>query len=273
MSLTPPNLSYRSKSASSITVLHEPPTTFVAPSTAWARTVISAVGSKGDDYQVTVTAVGATVVVLGPLAGEQTYTVTAVAVSDADELSIPTFPIKKYVTVNPWSGDFAQYFEGRIPPVSENPVLSHEAVALFLDGLEFELSDGRILAAGNNIHLDILPEEANVTNADDLDVPDHINVVCRNEPVAQFGAETHPDKVDAIVAVAVYGGNRDMAGIDAARLYKFFQQRINVQFSVCGFTAHFVRPIGEPTFVGIEDSGLSVYQFRLQIRGVRTDLR
>lgn len=272
MSIAPPNIAFRSKTAASITVQHQEPVNFSLPSTAWVRSIISAVGSEGDSVQAIVTTAGPIDVTLSGLAGEQTYTITAVAESDADEISIPTAAIKKFVTADPYTDTLGFVFERMLPPVDETPILSHEAVIRFLDAIGFELQDGTKTAWGMNAFIDNLPEEAYKQAAADLDPPDEILILAQNEPVAFLNNRTYNHQVDTVVALSVYGGNRDSARIDAARLYRFFQQRVNVQFQVCGFTAHVVRPLGEPSLVGMEDNGLSVYQFRLAIRGARTDL-
>lgn len=272
MSIAPPNLAFRSKTANSITVQHLEPVNFAPPSTSWVQSTISAVGSDGDSVQVVVTAPGPIDVTLSGLSGEQTYTVTAVAQSDAGEVSIPTAAIKKFVSADPYTDTLGYIFDRELPPVDEKPVLSHEAVIRFLDAIGFELSDGTKAAWGANAFIDNLPEEAYKQLPDDLDPPDEILILARNEPVVFINNRTYNHQVDTLVSLSVYGGNRDSARIDAARLYRFFQQRVNVQFQVCGFTAHSVRPMGEPSLVGMEDNGLSVYQLRLYIRAARTDL-
>lgn len=272
MSISAPTLLFREKTSDSITVEHTPPSQFAAPSTSWVRTQVNAVGSKGDSVSVEVTTPGQTNVTLSGLQGEQTYTVTATAVSDAAEISAPSEAIRAYVTISPYTDTFGEFFPRMIPDVNEAPVLSHEAVAMFLDALGFVFSDGEKSVAGENVFIDTLPREFFDQDPNALADQQEILVVLRNEPVASFSNESYNHKVDAVVSLFVYGGNRDDAGVDAARLYRFFQQRVNVQFVACGFTAHRVAPTGEPVFVGVENSGLNVYHMKLALRGVRTDL-
>jgi len=154
------------------------------------------------------------------------------------------------------------------------PVVTHDrAVAIYLSGLGIELSNGRTLAFSENLFVDLLPKEYYDQDGASQSARDDIVVVIRNEIILDpFGSQTRPAKTRGAVSFNIYGGHRDKAQNDAARLFLFFKRRINVQFQVGCLCVHSVNPLNEPILVGIEDNGLAVYQFRLELTSVRKDL-
>lgn len=162
------------------------------------------------------------------------------------------------------------------PDPSGSYILAHEALAYYLDIIQFKMDNlvNGTCVIGENLFIDMLPKEYYDDNAGYGDSPDVLLVLLENEPIGfPLLGSRFVDKVDTLVRINVKGGNRSRVNSAVRRLYAFFLQRENVSgWTACGLTVESVVAIQEPIFVGVEDTGLNTYQFRVQVRAVRTDL-
>ena len=154
-----PIIAYRAKTTSSISVYLTIPSVFTAPSTAQARTMVYAENNRGQ-AQTPVTATVSGLVTVTGLASGCTWTLYAISESDANEMSVASLRITVELGASD-TNDLSSYFD--VPPLDgDGHRAPHEALALFLDAVGFEVHGravlGEKLVVGKNLFADYLPE-------------------------------------------------------------------------------------------------------------------
>ena len=267
--LPQPRLEFYSKDQNEITVRHHPP----AVAGTWDHSTIFMVGSLGVSAQADADVLE-DVTIIG-LTTDMTYRVYAVGVSATGELSLPTDAIAvdlKSIGVP----DLSASFVNTVPPLNCSKQLPHEGVAAFLEAVGFGVQGDEgaeeKCGVGKNVFVDYLPAWY-YEDSDDvgIGIGSTLVTVALEPSVYPGRADTHNQKQTASVTVTVNNGSRDLALLDAKRLYNFFLRRENVlQFTVCGLSVRLIKPSATPSFVGVDDSSRAVYNFRLFIRYVTT---
>lgn len=126
------------------------------------------------------------------------------------------------------------------------------------------------LTKGFNLFVEHVPRIIYDLDGNKVDNPQWVIVAVFPETVGGLATrlETTEHKFETGARIQVQCGRTDVAEKEATLLYKFLLQR-QVGFTSCGLQVRQIRVVDEPGLVGVDDSGLATYQFRVIAKVVR----
>lgn len=127
-----------------------------------------------------------------------------------------------------------------------------------------------VLMKGTNLFVDHIPRIIYDQDSVAVDNPQWVIVGIFPESFGGLSQrlETTEHKFETGARVVVQCGRTSVAEKEAMLLYKFLLQR-QVGFDSCGLQVRQIRVLDEPGLVGVDESGLASYQFRVVAKVVR----
>lgn len=269
MSISAPVLSLATIAPPIVQVEHTASTSFAAPSTAWASSRIFVRDVQSDQIvvDVSVVAAGVSLVNLGPLTLDRFYRISAVAISDAGEISGPSNELDVTVSSNPLSGTLADFV--RIPNPDPNAsVMPHHAAAKYLEAVAWPLQDGSVLLLGVNLFIDRLPKEYYDQDSGYRLDPDTTLVLLQYDSGLLLLPHSIRHRQEEVIRISTFDGRTDRARYEASKLHLFFLRPENAAFESDLVSVRNSYPLEKPSLVEVDDAGVVQFSFRLHMQTV-----